>query len=317
MSASFDEAALDITVEMALCADADNKTKYRVHFDHTVPFAPDPDRNGDGYITEDDFCVTTSDDTMMHRGNKDTGPGLIRVEGSVLKYTVHIAELNPQLDTGDTILVWADTQYKGIKDRAPDTNDSDGCGKPEVAAEYIELVLAPPTGCAAGDRWEDQGDGTVLDCNTDLVWLKDANCAALPGTDNIATANWDDANAAAAALSSGTCGLTDGSQAGDWRLPTISEWCNAWVGISIFQCPTSAAEDSLINTKFVGPAVSNAAGTAQWSEGDAFVGVVSATHWSATEAGAGSIWVAVTYRGFNSRLPKSWVLYVWPVRDGQ
>ena len=60
-------------------------------------------------------------------------------------------------------------------------------------------------------------DGTVLDCNcnTQLVWLKDASCADLAGTDAEGLADWDTANAAAASLADGTCGLTDSSVAGD------------------------------------------------------------------------------------------------------
>lgn len=140
--ASFDEATQYITVDLTLCDEVDNKTKYRVHFDHTAPFAPDADRNGDTVINADDFCVTTSDDTMMHRGKRDTGPGSIEVGGTVLSYWVSMAELSLDLSIGDTILVWADTQDKGIEDRAPDTDDSDGCAKPEIAGEYIELVLS-------------------------------------------------------------------------------------------------------------------------------------------------------------------------------
>ena len=65
-------------------------------------------------------------------------------------------------------------------------------------------------GCAAGDRYEDQNNGTILDCNTNLVWLKDASCAAL-GSFGVGGGadNWVNANAAAAALADGTCGLTD------------------------------------------------------------------------------------------------------------
>jgi hypothetical protein len=141
--ASFDETTGYIEVELTLCGNADDETKYRVHFDHTAPFATDPDRNGDGFITPDDFCVTTSDNTMMHRSKKDTGPGQIMVYDNVLTYRVTLAELRPGLEIGDTIFVWADTQYKGLQDRAPDTDASDGCAKPEAESELIELVLAP------------------------------------------------------------------------------------------------------------------------------------------------------------------------------
>ena len=61
-------------------------------------------------------------------------------------------------------------------------------------------------------------DGTATDELTGLTWLLDANCFGERG--------WfqamDDVNALAAdGLSN--CGLSDGSQAGDWRLPNVKE----------------------------------------------------------------------------------------------
>ena len=49
----------------------------------------------------------------------------------------------------------------------------------------------------------------------DKVWLKNANCFGLK--------NWTEAGTAASALHNGKCGLTDGSRAGSWRLPTKDE----------------------------------------------------------------------------------------------
>lgn len=65
-------------------------------------------------------------------------------------------------------------------------------------------------------RYVDCGNGTVTDTDTGLVWLQDAAC--------LGGADWAAANTTAAALAHGQCGLTDGSSAGDWRLPTRSEW---------------------------------------------------------------------------------------------
>ena len=58
-------------------------------------------------------------------------------------------------------------------------------------------------------------NGTILDSNTGLFWLKNANC--------FGKQTWDQAMSSAASLKSGSCGLTDGSTAGKWRLPTIDE----------------------------------------------------------------------------------------------
>lgn len=72
-------------------------------------------------------------------------------------------------------------------------------------------------------RFTDQLDGTALDNLTGLVWLLDASCPGLFGTDMDGFGSWNEALAASNMLASGTCGLTDGSVAGDWRLPNIKE----------------------------------------------------------------------------------------------
>lgn len=64
-------------------------------------------------------------------------------------------------------------------------------------------------------RFVDNGDGTVNDALTGLVWLKNANC--------FNPAIWATALADANQLASGACGLSDGSTAGDWRLPNLVE----------------------------------------------------------------------------------------------
>ena len=70
---------------------------------------------------------------------------------------------------------------------------------------------------ATGVRYLDPSDGTVFDCNTGLVWLKDASCATLPGTNDAGEAIWTTALLAVQSLEDGKCGLTDGSSQGDWR----------------------------------------------------------------------------------------------------
>ncbi|UCE17668.1 MAG: DUF1566 domain-containing protein [Gemmatimonadota bacterium] len=68
-----------------------------------------------------------------------------------------------------------------------------------------------------GTRWCDQGDGTVLDMTTGLVWLKDANYLG-------GKMEWDLAimRPLTEIRDDGTT-LTDGSVWGDWRLPTVDE----------------------------------------------------------------------------------------------
>jgi hypothetical protein len=62
-------------------------------------------------------------------------------------------------------------------------------------------------------RFTDPGNGTVRDNLTRLIWLKQANCF---GTRSLANAL-----EAATTLASGSCGLSDGSVEGNWRLPNV------------------------------------------------------------------------------------------------
>jgi hypothetical protein len=75
----------------------------------------------------------------------------------------------------------------------------------------IAAGIALPT-----TRMIDNANGTVTDSVTGLVWLKQASCAQLQGT-------WSASIAAAQALQSGQCGLTDGSTVGQWRMPNRKE----------------------------------------------------------------------------------------------
>jgi Protein of unknown function (DUF1566)/Carboxypeptidase regulatory-like domain len=63
-------------------------------------------------------------------------------------------------------------------------------------------------------RWIDNGNGTVTDTMTGLIWLKQADCI---------NDSWGAAIAAVKALANGQCGLTDGSAAASWRMPNRNE----------------------------------------------------------------------------------------------
>ena len=64
-------------------------------------------------------------------------------------------------------------------------------------------------------RFVDNLDGTVTDHLTGLIWLKDANC--------FGERTWGEALSDCNGLESGSCGLSDGSSSGTWRLPNIKE----------------------------------------------------------------------------------------------
>lgn len=65
-------------------------------------------------------------------------------------------------------------------------------------------------------RFTDNGDGTVTDNLTELVWLRVTTC--------FERMRWTAALAAANGLQAGdACKLSDGSVPGDWRLPNVRE----------------------------------------------------------------------------------------------
>jgi quinol monooxygenase YgiN len=64
-------------------------------------------------------------------------------------------------------------------------------------------------------RFNNNGDGTVTDKLTGLIWLQDA--------DRFGEVSWEQALVNVRHLASGSCELADGSRAGDWRLPNIRE----------------------------------------------------------------------------------------------
>ena len=72
-------------------------------------------------------------------------------------------------------------------------------------------------------RFIDNKNGTVTDRLTGLIWLKNTKCFGMM--------DWEGARLAAKSLKDGDCGpdpaliLSDGSSAGDWRLPTMKELC--------------------------------------------------------------------------------------------
>jgi serine/threonine protein kinase len=140
-------------------------------------------------------------------------------------------------------------------------------------------------------RYTDNGNGTVTDNRTGLIWLKKADC--------FGTQDWETAKQSVAKLADGQCGLNDGSKAGDWRLPTEEEL------------------KVMVDDKYTNPALSNAAGTGQWKEGDPFQGVMSSYYWSSTSKDTFSAWgVYISGVGFAHGGIKAHTSYVWAVRGG-
>lgn len=84
-------------------------------------------------------------------------------------------------------------------------------------------------------RFVDNGDGTVTDNVTNLIILEDSVCleGAAPAK---WYGNWSDLTDDIALLADGDCGLSDGSSAGHWRLPTQDElsYYEDWKGNALF-----------------------------------------------------------------------------------
>lgn len=144
-------------------------------------------------------------------------------------------------------------------------------------------------------RFTNNLDGTVTDNLTKLVWLRDANCY---GTKTWSGALWEVRD-----LSAGYCGLTDGSTAGDWRVPNRNEM------------------ESILHLGYATPALSDGRGTAKWTEGNVFANVETASnYWTSTTMVGGSgeqAWLVNVRYGSVTFLHKGSAAYVWPVRDGK
>jgi hypothetical protein len=141
-----------------------------------------------------------------------------------------------------------------------------------------------------GTRWCDNGNGTVRDMTTGLIWLKDANCVAnLGGVNKTGTLNWDNANTWVYGLANGSCGLTDGSVAGDWFVPSLIELKGAANGTEPVRSGTPRN----------------------------FSNVQGNVYWSSSSSSTSGAWIVSMDVGFVGNLNKNFSYYVWPVRSGQ
>jgi hypothetical protein len=93
----------------------------------------------------------------------------------------------------------------------------------------VPLVYAGPgsssTTTTVTARFHDNHDGTITDTATELIWIKDGSASG--------SKTWADATAWCNTIDNGTAGLTDGSAAGDWRLPGKDELLgliSGWTG---------------------------------------------------------------------------------------
>ena len=130
-------------------------------------------------------------------------------------------------------------------------------------------------------RFADNGDGTVRDNLTGLIWLKNADCFGSP--------TWYGALDASNSLADGECGLSDGSSPGDWHLPNLREL------------------HSMIDFSNYLPALPS---------GHPFTNVQSSFYWSGNTVADYTLhaWTVSMSYGLVYDRNKDYIYYVWPVR---
>lgn len=163
------------------------------------------------------------------------------------------------------------------------------------------------------DRFVNCQNGTVLDTTTNLFWLRDAGCPDLHDPID-GWVNLSDAKGYVGTLAASGCGLSDGSVAGDWRLPLLIEFA-------------SIIDTEETHSAWSAPALVNGVGDVQWTEGDIFIRVGKNpyytapvwTYWTSERITyEGGSYVNFDYRRFpplSGYMATSNLNAVWPVRD--
>ena len=173
-----------------------------------------------------------------------------------------------------------------------------GTGQDGAYQYGVNPAIAPTSGTATGaynttfsptwtgTRFTDNGNGTVTDNFTALIWLKNANCTDTVGgvAKPFGYLKWSAALTWSNALASGACGLSDNSNARDWRLPNINELHS------------------------LGPT---------WPPGTPFSSVQGYEYWSSSSGSSDNAWYVIVSNGYVYNVHKAAYYYVWPVRGGQ
>jgi uncharacterized protein DUF1566 len=190
---------------------------------------------------------------------------------------------------------------------------------PGPGSHGVPFANADPPCFDNVNRYVDCGNGTVTDTLTGLIWLRDAAC--------LGRADWASANTVAASLKQGDCGLSDGSQAGDWRLATGSEWASTIARAFQLNCRGAGAYPSLTDNGGTGCLLGTPAGS---DPGDhAFTNVPSGAMCDPLNDQACTFWTSTTSEAFgtlavrarlffgtaNDAILKTQLYGIWPVRS--
>lgn len=143
--------------------------------------------------------------------NIRSGINLFGINGSLVKTAIPVQSAVPK--TGQTTCHNAAGNFMTCTGTGQD-------GEYQLGTNATLTPAGGPSGAYlvpgwAGIRFIDNGDGTVLDTLTGLIWLKNANCYGLR--------DWETALILASIVANGSCGLSDDSGEGEWRLPNINE----------------------------------------------------------------------------------------------
>jgi len=174
-------------------------------------------------------------------------------------------------------IVWP---VRSISTTLPRTGQTTIYASGDDGAQQKGVAWSPST------RFTDNGNGTVTDNLTGLVWLQDANC--------FYKSSWENALIKVNSLAHGACRLNDKSTPGKWRLPNINEL------------------ESLVDIDSFNPSL---------PVKHPFSGVRSEEYWSSTSLYTTFVIYGLVVDISTGIVSKSTTEYfytkgVWPVRDG-